>query len=75
MNQVSFTDFKKMRIEEIARQIPLEITYNGEVIGVLGKKASVINLKALKTKCPNCKMEYHVTLPDGKPPFFTIKHK
>lgn len=28
----------------------------------------------VRTKCPNCGLEYNAQKPDGKPPFFSIRH-
>jgi len=38
------------------------------------RPGAVIGQQKTRTKCPNCKFEYLVTPPDGKPPFFTMRH-
>ncbi len=79
MTKVSLTDFKKLKIDELKSGLPLEITFNGDTIGVLTKVSAPLHSDEseranLKTQCPNCKMVYTVTPPDGKPPYFTIRH-
>ncbi len=79
MNQIAITEFKKLTASEIKAQMPITITSDGVVIAVVGqpitgKLRPAIPPPIVRTKCPNCKMEYDVTPPDGKPFFFTIKH-
>ncbi len=78
MNQVSISELKKLTAVEIKGKLPITITSDGEVMAVIdhpvNRKETLEVLTIVKTQCPNCKLEYDVTPPDGKPFFFTIKH-
>jgi hypothetical protein len=81
MNTIAISKLKQMKVAEIKEALPMEITSDGDVIGYLQVEASVIHeIKEVpkpetrQTKCPNCKFVYTVTEPDGKPPFFTMRH-
>ncbi len=71
MRQVSITEFKKLTATEIKAMLPVTITADGLPVAVVQ-----LDYKppSGKTKCPNCKLEYQVALPDGKQFFFTGKH-
>lgn len=74
MNQVSISNLKPMKAVEIKAALPFEVTADGVVVAVMGKPGQIPKVLARQTQCPNCKMVYNVTEPDGRPGFFTIKH-
>jgi len=59
-----------MKVADIKAAMPFEIIADGVKIGVFQEEFKASG----KTKCPNCKLEYEVTPPDGRPFFFTIRH-
>ena len=71
MNQIAIGKLKTMPVSAIRASMPVEITADGAVIGILQEKFTP---RKAKTKCPNCKLVYDYTEPDGKPGFFSGKH-
>ena len=69
MNQIAITDFRHLKVAELPDEV--ELTSDGRTLGYFVKELKPVKGK---TKCPNCKLEYTVTPPDGKPPFFTMRH-
>jgi len=79
MNQIPISKFKIMKVAALKEALPFQVTADGSTIavvscGVAGADTPSAIPLATKTKCPNCKFEYLVTPPDGKPPFFTVRH-
>lgn len=68
----SVTGLKTMKAEEIKGYLPFELTSDGVVIAVV-QSPDTKPVKA-KTQCPNCKLVYDYTEPDGKPFIFTLRH-
>ena len=65
LNQVSVTKFKTLKVEDIKPLLPLEITADGEVIGVISGK----EIKG-EVQCPNCKMKFNAENQREILPFF-----
>jgi len=76
MRQITVSNLKLLKVAEVRDGMPFELIADGVVIAVVVKPGEPEKPKLLarQTKCPNCKMVYNVTEPDGKPGFFTMKH-
>ena len=80
MKQIAKSELIKMDTQQFKDALPFQVTSNGEVIGVFtdGKPQVIEKIiekpVAGRTQCPNCKMVYTVTPPDGKLPFLSGIH-
>ncbi len=76
--QISISELKKLKAGEIQKMVPVDLTSDGLVIAVIqdpGLPAfKVPKLGVRMTQCPNCKLEYKVTPPDGRPLFLSGQH-
>ena len=77
--EVSISEFKKLKAGEIKAKLPIELTSDGVRIAMM----EVPGLPTFKlpkypvtqeTQCPNCKLKYKVTPPDGRPLFLSGQH-
>ena len=72
MQQITITNEKKMSVQKRKEAMPYEVVADGIVIGVV-KSFDDTTMPTLKTKCPNCGLNYDAKKPDGKPPYFTLR--
>ena len=82
MNQLSISEFKKLKVPEILEKAPVELLSDGTVIGTFRAAndatvtvmASTIYQDTGETQCPNCKFKYMLPKKDTTPPYFSIQH-
>lgn len=75
MTTCTMTEFKRLTVAQMKAMFPIEITSDGELFATIDKpKGREKSMVGTPTQCPNCKMEFRVKPPDGKPWFFTMKH-
>lgn len=72
MNEITISKFKILRAQDIKKAMPIRLMSDGVQVGIIID--GITPVEKVKTKCPNCKMEYLATVPDGKPGFFTVRH-
>ncbi len=70
--RMSLTEFKKLTAAQVKKNLPIDVTADGEIIGVFDVPGK--GMVGTLTKCPNCKMEFTVAPSDNQAFFFTIKH-
>jgi hypothetical protein len=73
MNSISISKFKLLSTAQIKELAPVEITADGDVIGVFSVNGEKADTSQIPTKCPNCKMVYKVSAPDNVPFFFSLQ--
>jgi len=76
MNQIPISKLKLMKVADWQAAMPFQVISDGSIVGVVSVASANPPAVAIppRTKCPNCKFEYDAVLPDGKPPYFTIRH-
>lgn len=81
MNKIPISKFKIMKVADIKEAVPFAVIADGDTVGYFQKEPVVVQAdvpapipQVRMTKCPNCKLEYSVTEPDGQPFFFTMRH-
>ena len=72
MRQITITELRKTPVKDIIAMLPFEVMADGEVMATVNKPGAPVKGR---TKCPNCKMEYDIEVPDGKPFFFSTQPK
>jgi len=60
MNKVEKGRLGFMKVEEIKKLLPIEVTQKGEKCFVI-QGEYVSNVKEIDTQCPNCKMKFKAT--------------
>jgi hypothetical protein len=76
MKQITISELKRLKAEEIKTALPFEIVSDGEVIADVkmpGESVKQEDNSQIPTKCPNCKMVYNVTKPDNQPIFMSMQ--
>lgn len=86
MNQVTISEFKKLKAAEVTALAPVEILSDGTVIGTFrtptDKQVANVTITVPQseyqdtgeTQCPNCKFKYQLPKKDNKPAYFSIQH-
>ena len=70
---ITISELKKLTAKELIARLPIDITADGTVVASISVPGK--SMVGTKTKCPNCKLEFLVVPTDGKPFFFSGRHK